>query len=75
MSYLLDRAVASDASMNDDAAAAPSRRQLLRYRWQTLGDQLGVSREFPALGELIHRLLSASEHWRVPDLPVYPAMR
>jgi hypothetical protein len=73
MSYLLDRAVAGDASMEDNVVAAPSRRQLLRYRWHTLADQLGG--ELPALAELIRRLLSATEHWRVPDLPLYPAMR
>jgi hypothetical protein len=73
MSYLLDPAVWSDASMDDGFAAAPSRRQLLRYRWQTLADQLGG--ELPALAELLRRLLSATEHWRAPDLPLYPAMR
>jgi hypothetical protein len=75
MSYLLDRAVSGDASMNDDVAAAPGRRQLLRYRWQTLGDQLRVAGELPALAELMRRLLSATEHWRAPALPRYPALR
>lgn len=75
MSYLLDRAVSGDASMNDDVAAAPGRRQLLRYRWQTLGDQLRVAGELPALAELMRRLLAATEHWRVPALPGYPALR
>ena len=75
MSYLLDRAVSGDASMNDDVAAAPGRRQLLRYRWQTLGDQLGAAGALPALAELMRRLLSATEHWRALALPLYPALR
>jgi hypothetical protein len=75
MSYLLDRAVSGDASMNDDVAAAPGRRQLLRYRWQTLGGQLEAAGALPALAELMRRLHSATKHWRALALPLYPALR
>jgi hypothetical protein len=74
MSYLLDRAVSGDASMNDDVAAAPGRRQLLRYRWQTLRDALTAADALPALAELIRRLLAVTESWRAPVLPLYPGL-
>jgi hypothetical protein len=73
MSYLLDRALGADASMNDEAAAAPGRRQLLRYRWQTLGNQLAAAGQLPALAELMRSLLDATEHWQASALAIYPA--
>ena len=51
----------------------PTARQLLRYRWQVLGAELDSAGELPALAELTRRLLTATEHWQVPDLPLYPA--
>lgn len=74
MSYLLDRAVSGDASMNDDVAAAPGRRQLLRYRWQTLLDALTAADGLPALAELMRRLLVVAEPWQTPVLPLYPSL-
>jgi hypothetical protein len=75
MSYLLDRAVRSEESMNEPVAAAPGRRQLLRYRWQMLADALSAADEMPALRELMSGLLAATEHWQAPGLPLYPALR
>jgi hypothetical protein len=31
--------------------------------------------DLPALAELMARLLAATEHWQVPDLGPYPALR
>jgi hypothetical protein len=75
MSYLLDRAVRSEQSMNEPVAAAPGRRQLLRYRWQTLAEALSAADELPALSELMSRLIVATEHWQALVLPLYPALR
>jgi hypothetical protein len=73
--WLFDRARAGDRSMNDEVAAAPTARQLLRYRWRALADEMEAAGELPALGELMRRLLAATRAWDVPDLPVYPAFR
>jgi hypothetical protein len=75
MSYLLDRSVVKDGPMHDRVAQAPSARQLLRYRWQTLLDALGSAGELAALAALMRSLLAATGHWQVPDLPTYPAFR
>jgi hypothetical protein len=84
MTYLLDRALIADMSMIDDGRAAPTKRQLLRYRWQLLIAELEspprprrgtAGSELPALRLLARQLLSSTEHWRVPDLPPYPAFR
>ena len=74
MSYLLDRSLDADRSMNPDVAAAPTARALLRYRWQTLRDSLVAGNEFPALAEAMSDLLAATAHWPVPPLPAYPAL-
>jgi hypothetical protein len=73
MTYLLDRSLVADRPMIDDGRAAPTARQLLRYRWQLLAAELAPSGELPALGALITRLLAGTEHWQSPDLPLYPA--
>jgi hypothetical protein len=84
MTYLLDRALIADMSMIDDGRAAPTKRQLLRYRWQLLISELEpgprpsrgtVGSELPALRTLARQLLASTEDWRVPDLPAYPAFR
>lgn len=61
--------------MNGDAPAAPTARQLLRYRWQVLAGELDAAGELPALAELMRGLLSVTRTWDVPDLPGYPAFR
>jgi len=82
MTYLLDRAIKADKSMIYDDRVAPTRRQLLRYRWQRLLTELEAGSEddpasagpqLPALRALAAWLLASTERWQVPDLPVYPA--
>jgi hypothetical protein len=75
MSYLLDRSMAADKSMIDDDRAAPTARQLLRYRWRRLVGELEPAGELESLCALARGLLAATEHWQVPELPVYPAFR
>jgi hypothetical protein len=59
----------------DDVRPSPTARQLLRYRWQTLAEELDSAGEMPVLGELMRRLLAATGGWDVPRLPGYPAFR
>jgi hypothetical protein len=75
MTYLLDRSLIADAAMIDDGRAAPTARQLLRYRWQRLRAEPGLAAELPAMAELMNGLLAVTEHWGVAELPVYPAFR
>jgi hypothetical protein len=82
MTYLLDRSLLADRPMIEDGRAAPTKRQLLRYRWQRLLEELDPvasadsdDAEFPALSALATQLLASTEHWQVPDLPLYPAFR
>jgi hypothetical protein len=75
MSYLLDRSMAADKSMIDDDRAAPTARQLLRYRWRRLLGELEPAGELQSLSALARGLLTATEHWQVPELPLYPAFR
>ena len=82
MTYLLDRSLVADKPMIEDGRVAPTKRQLLRYRWQRLQEELNPvagansdDAEFPALSALATQLLARTEHWQVPDLPVYPAFR
>jgi hypothetical protein len=74
MSFLLDRSVEADRSMNDAVANAPSARELLRYRWRTLQAELAGADDLPALAEAMAGLLAATEHWQVRSLPLYPAL-
>jgi hypothetical protein len=79
MTYLLDRSLLADRPTIEDGRPAPTKRQLLRYRWQRLIDELkpvaGARAEFPALAALASQLLASTEHWQVPYLPAYPAFR
>jgi hypothetical protein len=81
MTYLLDRALLADQPTIDDGRAAPTKRQLLRYRWRQLIAELApmpgasIGPEFPALDALARQLLASTEHWQVADLPLYPAFR
>lgn len=50
----------------------PSRRQLLRFRWAALVDELAPTGELPALTEAFLGLLAVTEDWRVEPLPPYP---
>ena len=73
LTYLLDRSVAADGSMNCLAAHAPTRRQLLWYRWQRLAEELDQAGELPAISALMSNLLEATQSWHAPGLPLYPA--
>jgi hypothetical protein len=73
--YLLDRSLVSDRSMNPEAAAAPTARQLLRYRWQVLGSALDEAADLPAISVLMSELLTGTESWDIEPLPLYPALR
>lgn len=75
MTYLLDRSIEGDASMNPEASQAPTKRQLVRYRWQTLAQELGRAGELPATRALLDQLLAETGLWQVPELPLYPAFR
>jgi hypothetical protein len=75
MSYLLDRSIVADKPMHDSRTPVPTARQLLRYRWHTLRDELDCAGELPALAGLARDLLAATEHWKAPELPAYPAFR
>jgi len=71
---LLERAVASDRSMHPAVAGAPGMRQLLRYRWSTLHNELRDTGELPHLSAALGELMAATETWATPDLPIYPAL-
>jgi hypothetical protein len=73
LGWLLGRALAGDAPLIDERPA-PGARQLLRHRWRVLAGELAGG-ELPAVAELMRRLLAATEHWQVPDLGPYPALR
>lgn len=74
MSWLLRRCLRGDASMNP-AAAAPRTRQLMRYRWRWLAADLDAAGDLPVIAGLLRSLLTATDHWRAADLPLYPALR
>ena len=75
LTYQLDRSVIGDASMNPLASQAPTRRQLLRYRWGRLAAELDQAGELPAISALMSNLLTATQSWQAPGLPLYPAFR
>jgi hypothetical protein len=75
LTYLLDRSVVADESMNSLAAHAPTRRQLLRYRCQRLREELDQAGDLPAISALMSNLLEATQSWHSPGLPLYPAFR
>ena len=56
-------------------ASGPHVRQILRYRWQSLLDQLEAEGELPALAAAMRALLEATAGWRAGHLPLYPAFR
>jgi hypothetical protein len=53
----------------------PTMRQLLRYRWQWLVEQLEPTGDLPALAQALRGLLDATRHWNAPSMPVYPPWR
>lgn len=74
MWWLLGRALRADAPM-DPEQASPHTRQLIRYRWVTLAQELESAAELPALADLMRQALAATAGWQAPELPLYPALR
>jgi hypothetical protein len=73
LTYLLDRSVVAEESMNSFASHAPTGRQLLRYRWQRLREELDRADDLPAISALMTNLVEATQSWHSPGLPLYPA--
>jgi hypothetical protein len=73
-SWLLRRSLSADVPMNPEAES-PYTRQLMRYRWHSLGAELEPTGELPAVAELMRSLLAATTGWQASDLPLYPAFR
>lgn len=73
--HLLGPSVAVDAPMHGTRRPVPTARQLLRYRWQRLRDELAPTGELSALAALMTGRLAATRNWPVPELPAYPAFR
>ncbi|MGO8959595.1 MAG: hypothetical protein ACLQFR_19845 [Streptosporangiaceae bacterium] len=72
--WLLRSAIEADEP-TDAEAESPRTRQLIRYRWQTLADELEVAGELPTVAGLMRSLLAATQSWQAPELPLYPAFR
>ena len=64
-----------DEQPSADAGSRSHVRQILRYRWQSLLDQLEAQGELPALSTAMRALLAATAGWRIERLPLYPAFR
>ncbi len=69
---VLPRVRSEDRAMHPVRRPIPSMRQLLRYRWQWLAEQLESTGDLPALAQAMRGLLEVTEHWNVPPLPLYP---
>ncbi|MFF4579994.1 hypothetical protein ACFY15_16595 [Streptomyces sp. NPDC001373] len=62
--------IAEDGPLHRTRRPAPTRRQVLRHRWEAAS---GLE-EFPALAETMRSLLrEVAGGWEVPPLPGYPA--
>ncbi|GAA3219550.1 hypothetical protein [Nonomuraea helvata] len=71
---LVPRARERDEPMHSTRTPVPSRRQLLRYRWSRLLDELDRGGdEFPAVREAVRACLESTAEWEVVELPRYPA--
>ena len=74
LGWLLRSAIEADEPTEPEAES-PRTRQLIRYRLQTLADELEPTGELPAVAALMRSLLAATESWQAPELPLYPAFR
>ncbi|MFI7697884.1 hypothetical protein [Nonomuraea sp. NPDC049480] len=71
---LLPGARKQDQPMHPTRTPVPSKRQLLRYRWGRLLDELDQGGdEFPAVREVVRAWLEETAEWDVAELPRYPA--
>ncbi|MEV1175549.1 hypothetical protein [Nonomuraea sp. NPDC049784] len=70
----LPRARERDQPMHRARTPVPSMRQLLRYRWARLLEELGQGEdEFAAVREVVRAWLEEAAEWDVAELPRYPA--
>jgi hypothetical protein len=74
MTWLLPWAARADQPMDPDQVS-PGNRQLMRYRWRMLADELDSAGELPALAQFANSLLTATDSWEAAALPLYPAFR
>ncbi len=65
----------ADRAMHPVRRPVPTMRQLLRYRWQWLVEQLESADDLPALAQAMRGLLEATGHWNVESMPAYPPWR
>lgn len=71
--YWLRRVGAVDGPLQPHQSMGPTRRQVLRYRWERAEDLLAEG-DFPAVREMADVLLrKVGRAWEVPPLPTYPA--
>ncbi|MGP3917272.1 hypothetical protein [Nonomuraea sp. 10N515B] len=71
---LFPRAQKRDQPMHSTRTPVPSERQLLRYRWGRLLNELDRGRdELPAVREAVQAWLETTAEWDVAELPHYPA--
>lgn len=73
--FLMPLVVEEDQPMHRSLPQVPSKRQILRYRWDSTAAALERASELPAVAASFRALLAATAHWRVPDVPAYPAFR
>ena len=72
--FLLPGVLDEDRPMHRSRPTATV-RQILRYRWESSAAALERAAELPAVAAVFRAQLAATEHWRTPDLPDYPAFR
>ncbi|MFJ9615334.1 hypothetical protein [Streptomyces noursei] len=71
--YWLRRVTAGDGPMQPERSTGPTRRQVLRYRWER-AEELLVDGDYPAVRDAAGALLrQVGKRWEIPALPVYPA--
>ncbi|WP_240167562.1 hypothetical protein [Streptomyces noursei] len=71
--YWLRQVAAEDGPLQPQRSTGPTRRQVLRYRWER-AEEILVNGDFPAVREVVGVLLrEVGEKWEIPLLPVYPA--
>ncbi len=64
-----------DRPTHSSRRPVPTIRQLIRYRWQRLLDDLEPAGALPALASVLRDLLARTHGWPVPPLAPYPAFR
>ncbi|MGG2459721.1 hypothetical protein ACO0M4_07820 [Streptomyces sp. RGM 3693] len=71
--YWLRQVTLKDGPLRPDQSAGPTRRQVLRYRWER-AEELLTEGDFPAVRAVASTLLhEVGNKWEMPPFPVYPA--